>query len=386
MQSDQSKTVSVQSITPFNLEDLLGRDPIIIDQANISRQLLHKIILVTGAAGSIGSELARQIASYNPDKLFLIDQSETHLHELDLYLTASFPDLEIHSFVANVTDAMRMNEIISYAQPEIIFHAAAYKHVPIMEKHPYEAIKTNVLGTQILADLALQYCIGTFILISTDKAVKPSSVMGATKRMAEIYIQNLGLKNSGSTRFIITRFGNVLGSNGSFVPIFKKQIAAGGPITVTHPDVTRYMMTVSEACQLVLEAGSVGRNGQILFFDMGNPVRITDIANRMIELSGLQPGKDIHIEYTGMRPGEKLHEELLFAEGCTTTHHPKIRIATQAPISFVNLANMKALLTDVLQSGQIERMVALLKQMIPEYTSNSPDFQNLNKKQVLNVK
>jgi FlaA1/EpsC-like NDP-sugar epimerase len=386
MQSDQSKTVSVQSITPFNLEDLLGRDPIIIDQANISRQLLHKIILVTGAAGSIGSELARQIASYNPDKLFLIDQSETHLHELDLHLKASFPDLEIHSFVANVTDAMRMNEIISYAQPEIIFHAAAYKHVPIMERHPYEAIKTNVLGTQILADLALQYRIGTFILISTDKAVKPSSVMGATKRMAEIYIQNLGLKNSGSTRFIITRFGNVLGSNGSFVPIFKKQIAAGGPITVTHPDVTRYIMTVSEACQLVLEAGAIGKNGQILFFDMGNPVSITDIANRMIELSGLQPGKDIHIEYTGMRPGEKLHEELLFAEGCTTTYHPKIRIATQAPMSFVNLANMKALLTDVLQSGQTERMVALLKQMIPEFTSNNPDFQNLNKKQVLNVK
>jgi FlaA1/EpsC-like NDP-sugar epimerase len=281
---------------------------------------------------------------------------------------------------------MRMNEIISYAQPEIIFHAAAYKHVPIMEKHPYEAIKTNVLGTQILADLALQYRIGTFILISTDKAVKPASVMGATKRMAEIYIQYVGTRQSGSTRFIITRFGNVLGSNGSFVPIFKKQIAAGGPITVTHPDVTRYMMTVSEACQLVLEAGAVGRNGQILFFDMGNPVSITDIANRMIELSGLQPGKDIHIEYTGMRPGEKLHEELLFTEGCTTTHHPKIRIATQAPISFVNLANMKALLTDVLQSGQTERMVALLKRMIPEFTSNNPDFQNLNKRRMLNVK
>jgi FlaA1/EpsC-like NDP-sugar epimerase len=386
MQSHQDKSVSVQSINTFNLEDLLGRDPIIIDQANISRQLLHKIILVTGAAGSIGSELARQIASYNPDKLFLIDQSETHLHELDLYLKASFTNIDVHSLVASVTDPVRMKEIISFAQPDIIFHAAAYKHVPIMERHPYEAIKTNVLGTQILADLALQYRISTFILISTDKAVKPSSVMGATKRMAEIYIQNLGLKNSGSTRFIITRFGNVLGSNGSFVPIFKKQIAAGGPITVTHPDVTRYIMTVSEACQLVLEAGAIGKNGQILFFDMGNPVSITDIANRMIELSGLQPGKDIHIEYTGMRPGEKLHEELLFAEGCTTTYHPKIRIATQAPMSFVNLANMKALLTDVLQSGQTERMVALLKQMIPEFTSNNPDFQNLNKKQVLNVK
>ncbi|MEO6283238.1 MAG: polysaccharide biosynthesis protein [Dyadobacter sp.] len=386
MQSHQNKTVSVQSITPFNLEDLLGRDPIVIDQANISNQLLHKIILITGAAGSIGSELATQIASYNPDKLFLLDQSETHLHELDLYLKASFPYLEIHSFVANVTDAIRMNEIISSAQPEIIFHAAAYKHVPIMEKHPYEAIKTNVLGTQILADLALAYRVGTFILISTDKAVKPASVMGATKRMAEIYLQYLGSRRSGNTRFIITRFGNVLGSNGSFIPIFKKQIAAGGPITVTHPDVTRYIMTVSEACQLVLEAGAVGKNGQILFFDMGNPVRIVDIANRMIDLSGLQPEKDIRIEYTGMRPGEKLYEELLCVEGCTTTDHPKIRIASVAPISFIHVEKMKTLLTEVLQSGQTDQMVALLKLMIPEYISDNSDFQKLDKKGVSNAK
>lgn len=386
MQSDQNKTVSVKSISPFNLEELLGREPIIIDQSNISNQISYRTILITGAAGSIGSELTRQIASYGPGKLFLIDHSETNLHELDINLKACFPNLKIHSFVANVTDPVRMNEIISSSRPEIIFHAAAYKHVPIMEKHPYEAIKTNVLGTQILADLALEHHVATFILISTDKAVNPSSVMGATKRMAEIYLQYLGFRHSAATRFVITRFGNVLGSNGSFIPVFKNQIASGGPVTVTHPDVTRYIMTVSEACQLVLEAGAVGSNGQILFFDMGNPVRIKDIANRMIVLSGLRPETDIQIKYTGMRPGEKLNEELLSDDSCDATRHPKIRIARLAPFSFINVETMKALLTEVLLSGQTDQMVALLKLMIPEYISNNSEFQKLDKSDVIDVK
>jgi FlaA1/EpsC-like NDP-sugar epimerase len=279
-----------------------------------------------------------------------------------------------------------MNEIISSARPEIIFHAAAYKHVPIMEKHPYEAIKTNVLGTQILADLALEHHVATFILISTDKAVNPSSVMGATKRMAEIYLQYLGFRHSAATRFVITRFGNVLGSNGSFIPVFKNQIASGGPVTVTHPDVTRYIMTVSEACQLVLEAGAVGSNGQILFFDMGKPVRIKDIAYRMIVLSGLQPETDIQIKYTGMRPGEKLNEELLSDDSCDAALHPKIRIARLAPLSFINVETMKALLTEVLLSGQTDQMVALLKLMIPEYISNNSEFQKLDKSDLIDVK
>lgn len=377
MEPKRKQPFHKKTIRTFELEELLEREPIVLDQHNISSQIRDSIVLVTGAAGSIGSELATQICEYAPKKLILVDQSETALNDLDLRLTGKFKTLEIHSYVASINDISRMTEIFSKSQVQILFHAAAYKHVPFMEKHPYEAIKTNVLGTTVLADLAITFHVKKFIFISTDKAVNPSSVMGATKRLAEIYLQNLNQQIS--TKFIITRFGNVLGSNGSFIRTFETQIRQGGPITITHPNVTRYIMTVREACQLVLEASATGRNMEILFFDMGQPVRIADIAKQMIILSGLRPYKDVMIEYIGLRPGEKICEEL-FAEpwDAVRRYHPKIQSMSPGPVAGLDIPLMIKLLTAAMESGEPEKMVGVLKLAIPEYISHNSHFVKLD--------
>ncbi|WP_138479434.1 polysaccharide biosynthesis protein [Dyadobacter bucti] len=377
MEPKRKQPFHKKTIRTFELEELLEREPIVLDQHNISGQIRDSIVLVTGAAGSIGSELATQICEYTPKRLILVDQSETALNDLDLTLTGKFNTLEILSYVASINDISRMTEIFSRSQVQILFHAAAYKHVPFMEKHPYEAIKTNVLGTTVLADLAITFHVKKFIFISTDKAVNPSSVMGATKRLAEIYLQNLNQQIS--TRFIITRFGNVLGSNGSFIRTFENQIRQGGPITITHPNVTRYIMTVREACQLVLEASATGKNMEILFFDMGQPVRIADIAKQMIILSGLRPYKDVMIEYVGLRPGEKICEEL-FTErrDAVTRCHPKIHSMSPGPIAGLDIPLMIKSLTAAMESGEPEKMVGVLKLAIPEYISRNSQFVKLD--------
>jgi FlaA1/EpsC-like NDP-sugar epimerase len=362
----------------FPFENLLERDPIILDQKNIRKEVRGSKILITGAAGSIGSQLARQICLYEPRHLLLLDQSETALGELEMDIRTSHPTLHAHAIVANITDPVRMDSVLNQFTPEILFHAAAYKHVPIMENHPYEAIRTNVLGTQILADLAVKYQVSKFIFISTDKAVNPSGVMGATKRLAEMYIQGIQEASPSSTRFIITRFGNVLGSNGSFISVFRKQIAAAGPVTVTHPDASRYLMTIPEACQLVLEASAIGSSGQVLYFDMGKPVLIRTIAEKMIRAGNFAPDKDISIIYTGLRPGEKLSEELHQADEpeCVSIH-PKIRLVN-APCSANNdLRTMPKTVADVLSTGSPDRMVAMLKMLVPEYTCCRSDYERL---------
>jgi len=377
MEPKRKQPFHKKTIRTFELEELLEREPIVLDQHNISGQIRDSIVLVTGAAGSIGSELATQVCEYTPKRLILVDQSETALNDLDLTLTGKFKTLEILSYVASINDVSRMTEIFSKSQVQILFHAAAYKHVPFMEKHPYEAIKTNVLGTTVLADLAITFHVKKFIFISTDKAVNPSSVMGATKRLAEIYLQNLNQQIS--TRFIITRFGNVLGSNGSFIRTFETQIRQGGPITITHPNVTRYIMTVREACQLVLEASATGRNMEILFFDMGHPVRIADIAKQMIILSGLRPYKDVMIEYIGLRPGEKICEEL-FTEprDAVGRCHPKIHSMSPGPVAGLDIPLLIKSLTAAMESGEPEKMVGVLKLAIPEYISRNSHFVKLD--------
>ena len=373
------KSNSAHNSRNFKISELLNREPIALDQNKISSHINGRVILITGAAGSIGSELTMQICAFSPYEIFLIDQSETALGELEITVRERYPAIRIYAFVASITDARRMAQIIRQIKPEIIFHAAAYKHVPIMEMHPYEAIKTNVMGTRIIADLAAKYQAKKFIFISTDKAINPSSVMGATKRMAEIYLEHLHKSGKSSTQFITTRFGNVLGSNGSFITIFKKQIESGGPVTVTHPEVTRYLMTAGEACQLVLEASAIGVNGDVLSFDMGHPVLVSDIARKMICLYGLRPGMDIKIIYTGLRPGEKLHEDLISHEDTGKTHiHPKIRIACHKTDLFSDSECSTALLVKAMESGHPDKMVALLKTLIPEYISKNSDYNRLD--------
>jgi FlaA1/EpsC-like NDP-sugar epimerase len=362
----------------FLPEDLLGREAIILPQENITANVANATIMITGAAGSIGSELTSQLCSYAPAKLILIDQSESQLHDLVLHLSYCFPDVELHSYVADITDVLRMAAIFSKHQTGIIFHTAAYKHVPFMEKHPYEAIKTNIIGTATLADLALAYGIAKFVFISTDKALKPASVMGATKRFGELYLQHLAREYSGSTRFIVTRFGNVLGSNGSFLHQFAKQIHRGGPVTITHPDAERYIMTVSEACQLVLEAAAISPGNETLCFDMGDPVRIVEIAKQMIVRSGLRPDIDIKLKYIGLRPGEKLHEERSDACAGTAARHSKIRTNPfpENPGNYMKLP--MAELLQAMDSGHHESMVAVLKMAIPEYISSNSHFEKLD--------
>jgi FlaA1/EpsC-like NDP-sugar epimerase len=377
--------LNLQQIKDLKIEDLLQRKPIQIDTTSISEDLQGKRVLVTGAAGSIGSEIVQQVLSYKPAMVILCDQAESPLHEIKLEVEESFPHIPTKIFIGDIRNYQRMYKLFSDYRPEVVFHAAAYKHVPMMEENPSEAVLANVLGTKHVADLSVAFGTHKFVMVSTDKAVNPSNIMGTTKRIAEIYIQ--ALKNSPannrpgilSTRFVTTRFGNVLGSNGSVIPRFRAQIQKGGPITVTHADITRYFMTIPEAVQLVLEAGTMGTGGEIFIFDMGEPVRITDLALKMIKLAGLQPEKDIKIVYTGLRPGEKLYEELLNqGEHTMPTHHPKIKIAQviSYPYKEVN-ADIDELLTLNKQQDDLA-LVNKMKEIVPEFISKNSHFEFLD--------
>lgn len=369
---------SYQSIRNLDMEDLIGRPAVQMHNEKLQTELHGKTILVTGAAGSIGGELARQIVRYNPAMLVLIDQAETPLHDLELELASMPLHLRYQTVVADIRDTLRMEQIFATYKPHIVFHAAAYKHVPVMEEHPYEAIATNVLGTRVLADLSVHHQVQKFIFISTDKAVNPGNIMGASKRVAEKYVQ--ALNAAGSTSFITTRFGNVWASNGSVAPLFRKQIAEGGPVTVTHPDITRYFMTLQEACTLVLEAAMMGNGGEIYLFDMGKPVKIDELARKMIRLSGLQPEVDIPIIYTGLRPGEKLHEELLLdKEKTLPTHHKKIMIARESTIPSEKIINQIKDWESQLNTQSKEALTIYLKQLVPEYQPGGETGLRLHK-------
>ncbi len=375
--------LSLNQITEINIEDLLERETIKLEDDNLKRQLYGKRICVTGAAGSIGSEIVRQVMHYRPEIVILIDQAESALFEIDRLIRDQDRQVKVLPFVADINNYARIEAIFRAHKPNIVFHAAAYKHVPLMETNPAEAIRCNILGTKILADLSVQYEVEEFVMISTDKAVNPTSVMGASKRLAEIYVQSLNnhLAHTGKqhTAFVTTRFGNVLGSNGSVIPLFKKQIAQGGPVTVTHPEITRYFMTIPEACRLVLEAGVMGRGGEIFLFDMGESVRILDLAKKMILLSGFRPGKEIEIVYTGLRDGEKLFEELLNQqENTMKTHHEKIMIANVKEYSYPQVNSYIGLFNELLDDGDELRMVALMKELVPEFKSNYSRFQVLD--------
>lgn len=365
----------IHQLKEVNIDDLLGRDVIKIGEDSLMSSLFNKRICVTGAAGSIGGELARQLIQYHPQSLILIDQAETPLYELECELRDLNLNVKLQFFVADITNQLRMENLLKSTHPQIIFHAAAYKHVPVMESNPSEAIFTNVFGTRIIADLAVAINAEKFVMVSTDKAVNPSSVMGCSKRIAEIYVQSFSNKLSGEslhhTQFITTRFGNVLGSNGSVIPTFRKQIAEGGPVTVTHPEITRYFMTIPEACRLVLEAGAMGKGGEIYIFDMGQPIRIVELAKKMIRLSGFEPGKDIEIVYTGLRDGEKLYEELLNNEEDTIpTHHPKILKARVREYDYPYVVSMIELFEELINDRNEIKILALMKEIVPEYKSN----------------
>ena len=382
--------LSLQQIKEVKIDDLLERDAIQLNLEKIQKQLKDKTILITGAAGSIGSEIARQITRFHPKSLILLDQAETPLYELDIELNNTFTFSKHEVVIGDIRNQERMENVFRTFNPDFVYHAAAYKHVPMMEDNPSEAIFTNIKGTKIIADLSVQYHVEKFVFISTDKAVNPTNIMGASKRMAEIYVQSLNhylqeknqpIRQAGnaSTKFITTRFGNVLGSNGSVIPLFKKQIASGGPVTVTHAEMTRYFMTIPEACQLVLEAGAMGRGGEIYVFDMGKSIKILNLAKRMIRLSGLELGKDIQISFTGLRPGEKLYEELLNpAETSLPTHHKKILIATVREYNFEKVENIVAELSQLFSQQNNKALVQLLKKSIPEFKSNNSVFEELD--------
>jgi FlaA1/EpsC-like NDP-sugar epimerase len=371
--------LSLKQIKKVRIEDLLGREPIQLSKKKIASQLTGKVILVTGAAGSIGSEIVRQITAFEPQLILLLDQSESALYELEMELATTRHKNAIEIIIGDITNRTRMERIFKSFNPVIIYHAAAYKHVPMMEDNPSEAINTNVLGTKNLADLAVKYKVEAFVMVSTDKAVNPTNVMGASKRAAEIYTQ--ALNSQGSTKFITTRFGNVLGSNGSVIPLFKKQIEKGGPLTVTHPEITRYFMTIPEACQLVLEAGSAGKGGEIFIFDMGKSIKIKDLASKMIKLSGFEEGKDIQVIYTGLRPGEKLYEELLNDQEKTLpTHHSQIMIANVKKYAWEEVRPKIDELIGLINHPVNDEIVAELKNIIPEYKSQNSVFEALDKK------
>ncbi|MBM3405501.1 MAG: polysaccharide biosynthesis protein, partial [Bacteroidetes bacterium] len=369
--------LSFRQIRKINIEDLLEREIIRLDEKMISRDINGKTIFITGACGSIGSEIVRQVAMFTPSRIILIDQAETPMHQMELECLEKYPDLALSYIIADITLKERLATLFSEFHPEIVYHAAAYKHVPMMEMNPLEAVRNNVLGTQILADLSVEFKVHKFIFISTDKAVNPTNVMGATKRIAEIYIQSLNKLKT--TQFITTRFGNVLGSNGSAIPLFQRQIERGGPVTITHPEVTRYFMTIPEACQLVLEAGAMGNGGEIFMFDMGESVKIVDLVKKMISLSGLTLGKDIQIKFTGLRPGEKLYEELLTAgENYIPTHHPRILIAKvmQYDLDAIT-ADLKDLIGKAAAADPFS-VVRKMKSMAPEYKSQNSIYQQLD--------
>ena len=366
---------NTRQIRDLKIEDLLGRDPITLKQEKIAKGLKGAVVLVTGAAGSIGSEMSRQLITFDLKQLVLLDQAESPLYDLQNELLKKMPGKKFSVEIADVTDQFRMRQVFMKYLPEYVFNAAAYKHVPLMESVPYEAIRVNVGGTRILADLSVCFGVKKFVMISTDKAVNPTNIMGASKRICEIYIQSLAQSSNMATQFITTRFGNVLGSNGSVVPLFRRQIEAGGPVTVTHPDIIRYFMTIPEACQLVLEAGFMGKGGEIYVFDMGEPVKIYDLAVKMISLAGLKPGIDILIQITGLRPGEKLFEELLANEENTIpTHHPKIKAAK---VRCYNFGLVELAVDELIKSTRTEsesELVLRMKALVPEFISKNSKY------------
>lgn len=381
---EDQKEIS-KKIKSFQIEDLLDRKPIVLDNKVISSQVKNKTILITGAAGSIGSEIVRQVMEFNPNTIIVLDQAETPLHDLTLELQKLKITTNIVSIIADIRDKIGLEKIFELYRPNLIYHAAAYKHVPLMEDNPSQAIFVNVLGTKNLADLALQFGVEKFVMVSTDKAVNPSNVMGASKRIAEKYVQSLYFyelkKNKGTTKFITTRFGNVLGSNGSVVPLFSKQIAEGGPVTITHKEIIRYFMTIPEACQLVLEAGAMGNGGEIYIFDMGKPVKIYDLAKKMIRLAGYVPDSDIKIKVVGLRPGEKLYEELLNDTSKTLpTHHDKIMVTQEEIDYFENVSISIAEILEAASQYNNHLVVTKMKILVPEFKSLNSIFEILDKK------
>lgn len=378
---DEKHDLSYNQLHEVEIEDLLPRDKIEVDMDAIGKMLTGKRVLITGAAGSIGSEMVRQVAAYKPAELILIDQAETPMHDVRLMMARQFPDIKNETIVSSITDQIHMEKIFEAHKPEYVFHAAAYKHVPMMEDNPAMAVRNNINGTRVIADLAVKYGTKKFVMISTDKAVNPTNVMGCSKRICEIYCQSLNQaivegKVKGVTQFVTTRFGNVLGSNGSVIPLFKEQIKKGGPITVTHPDIIRFFMLISEACKLVLEAGTMGKGGEIFVFDMGRPVKIVDLAKRMIKLSG---AKDIDIKFTGLRDGEKLFEEVLNdKEGTKPTYHPKIMIAKVRSYDYETAKKNEDELLQLSYTHDDMLIVKKMKEIVPEYKSQVSKYEVLD--------
>ena len=374
----------LKALPPLRIEDLLGRDEIKINLDEIRESLKGKVVMVTGAAGSIGSELCRQLCTFGLKELILFDSAETPMHNIRLELEEKFPQVHFEPVMGDIRMADRVESVFSRFHPQYVFHAAAYKHVPLMEENPCEAVHTNVYGTRLVANMAVKYGVDKFIMISTDKAVNPTNVMGASKRLAEIYVQSLSIAISkgeipGKTHFITTRFGNVLGSNGSVIPRFREQLAKGGPLTVTHPDIIRYFMTIPEACRLVLEAAFMGKGNEIFVFDMGSPVKIADLARRMIELSGLKVGEDIDIIYTGLRPGEKLYEELLATkENTLPTDNTQIYRAQVREYDYQHVDHAIDELTDLAICVQKMDTVRMMKQIVPEFKSKNSIYEQLD--------
>ncbi len=379
---DGRSDLRVSDLHPVDVEDLLPREKIEVDMKAAADLLQDRVVLITGAAGSIGSEMVRQIAGYRPSRLVLVDQAETPMHDVRLMMHNRWPGIPAETIVADIADRRKMERIFSEHRPDYVFHAAAYKHVPMMEDNPYEAVVNNVGGTCVIADLAVKYGTRKFVMVSTDKAVNPTNVMGCSKRICEIYVQSLDKaikegKVEGVTQFVTTRFGNVLGSNGSVIPIFQEQIRKGGPITVTHPDIIRFFMLIPEACRLVIEAGTMGRGGEIYVFDMGKPVRIADLARRMVMLSG---ARDIEIRYTGLRDGEKLYEEVLNDEEVTLpTFHPKIKVAKVREYEFSEVRRDIGALVECAPSEGDMETVARMKAIVPEFRSQHSKYEVLDK-------